>query len=287
MKALTFHTTKFDITDRNGQPWLRGFQIGSALGYKNPSADMAKLYDRNADEFTASMTALVELDTAGGKQQVRIFSLRGVHLLAMLSRTKVAKEFRHWVLDVLDAQIEAQAKSGGLTPAQQHHIQNRVRELASAPGNCFAAVYRSIKDAFKVGTYKDIAAEQYPALCQFLLCKPLEGELLEAERLEAQQAKALELNYPARLLLELNPHLRSAFGADRLSLRANDLCGMDARSPTLKLLGELTRAGHDVEACRLEVLTMRHHLEAHTSLTRTLQRLADNSLAAALTVRLS
>ena len=33
------------------------------------------------------MTALVELDTAGGRQQVRIFSLRGAHLLVMLSRT--------------------------------------------------------------------------------------------------------------------------------------------------------------------------------------------------------
>src|SRR5690606_4430837 len=88
VKSLTFHDTEFEIVDHNGQPWLRGFQIGSALGYKNPSADMAKLYERNADEFTDQMTALIELHTSGGKQQVRIFSLRGAHLLAMLSRTK-------------------------------------------------------------------------------------------------------------------------------------------------------------------------------------------------------
>ena len=67
--SLSFHNVDFDITDIHGQPWLRSFQIGSALGYKNPSSDMAKLYDRNADEFTDSMTQVIELPTAGGKQQ--------------------------------------------------------------------------------------------------------------------------------------------------------------------------------------------------------------------------
>ncbi len=181
MHALSFRDTQFDIVDRNGQPWLRGYQIGTALGYTNqPDTAIRKIFDRNADEFTSSMTALVELDTAGGKQQVRIFSLRGVHLLAMLSRTKVAKEFRRWVLDVLEGIAEVPAKSKALpdrlTPAQQRHIQNRVAELARAPGNSFAAVYRSIKDQFQVGTYKDIPASAYPELCQFLLTAPLEGE---------------------------------------------------------------------------------------------------------------
>lgn len=31
---------------------------------------------------------------------VRIFSLRGCHLLAMLARTAIAKQFRVWVLKV-------------------------------------------------------------------------------------------------------------------------------------------------------------------------------------------
>ncbi len=118
--ALTFQDTSFDVIDRNGQPWLRSFQVGSALGYKNPSANMANLYDRNADEFTDSMTALVELDTNGGKQQVRIFSLRGCHLLGMLSKTKIAKTFRVWVLDILDKTVQIQenlltVKDSGIT----------------------------------------------------------------------------------------------------------------------------------------------------------------------------
>lgn len=104
MNALTFQNTEFDIVDLNGQKWLRVFQIGSALGYKNPSSDMAKLYERNEDEFTPAMTAVVKLDTAGGKQETRIFSLRGAHLLGMLANTEPAKDFRRWILDVLDNQ---------------------------------------------------------------------------------------------------------------------------------------------------------------------------------------
>ena len=100
--ALSFHEVQFDIIDRNSQPWLRSQQISVALGYSR--GDQANdLYSRNADEFTEAMTALVELETSsGGKQQVRIFSLRGCHLLGMLARTQIAKEFRKWVLDLLD-----------------------------------------------------------------------------------------------------------------------------------------------------------------------------------------
>lgn len=102
MNALVFQNTTFNIIDRDNQPWLRVHQIGEALGYKNPDRSLTNLYNANSDEFTDTMTALVELDTEGGKQQVRIFSLRGCHLLGMLSKTKIAKDFRVWVLDVLD-----------------------------------------------------------------------------------------------------------------------------------------------------------------------------------------
>ncbi|MFA7243535.1 MAG: BRO family protein, partial [Sulfuricellaceae bacterium] len=104
--ALVFQSTAFDIVDRNGQPWLRVQQIAVALGYKRRDV-LQQVYAAHADEFTESMTAVVKLPTAGGEQETRIFSLRGCHLLAMLSRTKIAKEFRRWVLDILDKEIGA------------------------------------------------------------------------------------------------------------------------------------------------------------------------------------
>lgn len=98
---LIFEETKFDVVDIHNIPWLRLPQVGAALGYENPY-HLQKLFDRNSDEFTDEMVQTVELDTASGKQQVRIFSPRGCYLIGMLSRTEKAKAFRVWVLDVLE-----------------------------------------------------------------------------------------------------------------------------------------------------------------------------------------
>lgn len=107
--ALSFHNTRFDLVDHStGQPWLRSRQIAGALGYAQPDA-ITDLYNSNAAEFTPSMTDLVKLPTAGGTQEVRIFSLRGAHLLGMFARTERAAEFRRWVLDVLEQQAAAPA----------------------------------------------------------------------------------------------------------------------------------------------------------------------------------
>lgn len=103
--VLVFESTEFDVVDLHQIPWLRGLQVASALGYKNPSADIQNLYDRNADEFTDEMTQVIDLPTAGGIQPVRIFSPRGCYLLGMLARTEKAKAFRSWVLDVLEGRI--------------------------------------------------------------------------------------------------------------------------------------------------------------------------------------
>ena len=101
-QALCFQSVEFDVIQQNQQPWVRGYQIGRALGYTAPDVQISKLYTRHADEFTPAMTAVVTLPTEGGPQETRIFSLRGCHLLAMFARTPVAKAFRKWVLDVIE-----------------------------------------------------------------------------------------------------------------------------------------------------------------------------------------
>lgn len=100
--VLVFENTELDVIDVHNVPWLRGYQIGKALDYSDPSQAISKLFDRNADEFTEEMTQVVDLQTAGGMQPVRIFSPRGCYLLGMLARTEKAKAFRAWVLDVLE-----------------------------------------------------------------------------------------------------------------------------------------------------------------------------------------
>ena len=105
MTTLTFQNTTLSVINQHNQIFVKSSDLGLALVYKNPTGDISKIYDRNADEFTENMTALIEMPTAGGIQKVRIFSLRGAHLIAMFARTKVAKDFRKWVLDILDREI--------------------------------------------------------------------------------------------------------------------------------------------------------------------------------------
>lgn len=105
MTTLTFQTTTLSVINQNNQTWLTASDIGKALGYSQGIVGVTKLYNAHQDEFTPCMTQLVEMQTAGGMQKVRIFSLRGCHLIGMLSHTKVAKAFRRWVLDILDKEI--------------------------------------------------------------------------------------------------------------------------------------------------------------------------------------
>ena len=105
MTTLTFQNTTLSVINQHNQAFVSANDLGLALEYASPLQAVLKIYDRNADEFTAEMTALIEMPTAGGLQKVRIFSLRGAHLIAMFARTKVAKDFRKWVLDILDREV--------------------------------------------------------------------------------------------------------------------------------------------------------------------------------------
>lgn len=106
-KTIAFEGATLSVVAHDGQPWLQSSDIGRALGYRRADS-IAKIYERNANEFCARMTCTVKLTVQGwGKGKaatpVRIFSPRGCHLLAMLAKTDRAANFRRWVLDVLEA----------------------------------------------------------------------------------------------------------------------------------------------------------------------------------------
>ena len=171
MTTLTFQNTTLSVINQNNQIWLTTKEIGKGLGYRNPSADIANLYDRNADEFTPEMTALVEMQTAGGLQKVRIFSLRGAHLIAMFARTKIAKAFRKWVLDVLDEEVKKSTAllPNTLTPEQQQAIQSAVQQAHHRTGLSYAEIYRQIKSIFKVAKYDQLPQNQFGNAIAFIV----------------------------------------------------------------------------------------------------------------------
>lgn len=140
--ALSFRSTTFEIVDQHGQPWLKASEIARALGYAEEDA-ISRIYRRRADEFTSAMTQTVNLTVSQNNGQLqretRIFSLRGAHLLAMFARTSVAKEFRTWVLDVLEQQ------SGNHSQPQEATSRiDLARQLAHA---ATAQVYQAVFDA--------------------------------------------------------------------------------------------------------------------------------------------
>ena len=63
---------------------------------------------------------------------MRVFSLRGAHLLAMFARTPKAKEFRRWVLDILDCEVAEQ------TPVRKPRKTVNITEIQAA--NLYAAL---------------------------------------------------------------------------------------------------------------------------------------------------
>lgn len=164
MTTLTFQNTALSVIDQNNQKWMPALEVGRALGYKNPSSDISKLYERNKDEFTSSMTAIIDMDTASGMQKVRIFSLRGCWLLGMRSHTKVAKDFRKWVLDVLDAEIAknstALPEPTTLTPEEQNQVQNAVKATHNRTGLSYGEIWARVKNKFKVAKYDQIERVQ-------------------------------------------------------------------------------------------------------------------------------
>ncbi len=106
MSKLTFQNTALVAIQRNNQTYISASDLAKALQYADVRA-ISKIYNRNEDEFAPDMTLVVKLTTKGfgngnSEKEVRIFSLRGCHLIAMFARTPIAKEFRKWVLDILD-----------------------------------------------------------------------------------------------------------------------------------------------------------------------------------------
>ncbi|HCB9297491.1 hypothetical protein B9467_003620 [Klebsiella pneumoniae] len=108
-KELSFHNVTLVPAPVADGIWLTSADIAKALGYAS-SKSVSTIYSRNSDEFTSSMSMVIKMKTNGinnnlREKSVRVFSLRGCHLIAMFATTDKAKEFRRWVLDILDREV--------------------------------------------------------------------------------------------------------------------------------------------------------------------------------------
>lgn len=123
---LNFHGVNLTPVNQVHGVWLTSADVAKALGYKSTKS-ISNLFAQYEDEFSQGMTMVIESMTNGingssRKMKVRVFSLRGAHLIAMFARTPVAKEFRRWVLDILDREVA----QGNVNPAFDFkmHVHN-------------------------------------------------------------------------------------------------------------------------------------------------------------------
>lgn len=166
MNALTFNGNILNTINKDNQIWLTSADLANALGYKNMRS-VSKVYNSNADEFTDSMTKVVEttesvlsLKIKGLTVKTRIFSLRGCHFLAMFARTDIAKAFRVWVLDILDREVKT-------TSSQRTPLRQACDRLAV--GNMLVSdAYKLVSNHYNVDHIDQIPEASLPEAVAFV-----------------------------------------------------------------------------------------------------------------------
>ncbi len=120
---LNFHGISLQPLSEFDGIWFTANQIGYALQYADEKA-VQRIYARHLDEFSEKMSRVVKLTTPCGHQETRVFSLRGAHMVAMFARTPVAKEFRRWVLDILDREVSIKIPATKMLSDREIHAHN-------------------------------------------------------------------------------------------------------------------------------------------------------------------
>ncbi len=164
--TLSFNNVNFHpVTLNNGQIWLTGSELSNALGYSRSDA-VAKIYDRNSDEFTSNMTQVID-NSQNPNLVLRVFSLRGCHLIAMFARTAVAKEFRKWVLDILDKEVGQPVAKTHKSERTALHEAHALLVTKTKHLNVSDA-WKMIKQRFNANHIDEIPYDQIPVAVEYV-----------------------------------------------------------------------------------------------------------------------
>lgn len=184
-----FHGVSLSPVDNVPGVWLTSTDVAKALGYKNTKS-ITNLFNQNADEFSDGMTQVIESVTSGNyRKKVRVFSLRGAHLIAMFARTDVAKEFRRWVLDILDREVAINMPVINEPSIRETHAYNV---------NALAKHYEVMYQAWKNQIYPALRAIESPLATR--LCDRFKDGAIFMMYVQKGAEKQLEKGEVARLL---------------------------------------------------------------------------------------
>jgi len=170
MNSLTFNAIQFHpIQQNDDQIWITSSELARALGYAREDS-VSRIYDRKSDEFTSDMTTTVKLTvvraTGSVEMDNRIFSLRGCHLITFFARTPVAKEFRKWVLDILDREVQPKSKNHKTERVVLNDAVNML--VAKSQHLNFSDAYKLVHQRFNVNGIDEISLDQIPIAVEYV-----------------------------------------------------------------------------------------------------------------------
>ena len=205
---------------RDNQPWFKSSELARALGYAREDK-VTRLYQRNADEFTENMTQLIEnVDTptlgrdTNLTNYIRIFSLRGCHLLAMFARTPVAKAFRRWVLDVIEQYGDrvpvaqpVTLNDAPISPEQRAELKLIVDSKAgmvpkAVQRRAYKEIWTRFNRHFHIAEYKQLPCSRMDDARDFLLSMQV-----NAGKAEALPQSSLVVPKPGYATIDERPYL--------------------------------------------------------------------------------
>lgn len=235
MISLSFNAIQFHpIQQNDDQIWITSSQLAEALGYAR-SDKITQIYNRNSDEFTQGMTLTLNLRVKGfgngnTEKETRIFSLRGAHLIAMFARTPVAKEFRKWVLDIL----EKESKPKPLSDIRDRiPLAEAITVLVSKSNFNTVEVYKMINQRFDVNKVDEIPQDVLPFAVEYV--HNLTAVVARSNELQRQDQHAVQQLVEA--IIQQNFKMMGVWNALRY-LNPNDFftySGLIVRSNQLAL----------------------------------------------------
>lgn len=101
----------------DGEPWLVGKDVATALGYSNPRKALN-------DHVDGEDKGVTKCDTLGGAQEMTIINESGLYSLVLSSKLPTAKKFKRWVTSEV---LPAIRKHGGYSVKQAE--QDKTREM--------------------------------------------------------------------------------------------------------------------------------------------------------------
>jgi prophage antirepressor-like protein len=201
--ALSFNDVNFSPVQHNNQIWLTASELAKALGYAKTDA-VNQIYERNKDEFNSEMTTTLKLSvvrkTGSVEMNNRIFNSRGCHLITFFARTAVAKQFRKWVLDVLDKHIGAPVAKNH--KSEREPLTNAVNMLVAKTKHLnFSDAYKLVHQRFNVQHLEDIPFDAIPVAVEYvhhliaLYSNADKKQQFDSKHIESLARHALWLNH--------------------------------------------------------------------------------------------